>query len=125
MFTPSTTMIPATPANIVTMVRQKLSHIHNTTGKPYKIPLYFGRAEWEAFEIMARHEWMIHIKSHQTNWIAGTRIMLDSRFAAGIYTAEEAASEIARRGETAVICDDPVPDFNAASKAAVLAARIN
>ena len=108
MFTPSTKLVPATPVNIVTMVRQKLSHIHNTTGKPFKSILYFGRAEWEAFETMARNEWHVHIKSHQTNWIAGTRIMLDNRFAAGIYTVEEVFEEIARRKAEAPVCIDSV-----------------
>jgi hypothetical protein len=33
--------------NIITAIRNKLSHIHSTTGTPHKGTLYLGRKEWE------------------------------------------------------------------------------
>lgn len=92
--------------SIVTAVRNKLSAIHNTTGAPHKGTLFLGREQWEQFEKMAREEWLVHVKSHQNNWIAGTPVKLETKVRDGIYTKEELEAVFALRKADSHECID-------------------
>jgi hypothetical protein len=49
---------------------------------------------------------MVHIKSHQNNWVAGTPVKVDARFATGIYTKDELILALACRKAEASNCVD-------------------
>jgi len=99
-------MISSNP--LVVAVRNKLSALHNLTGSPSKGTLYLGREHWEQFEKMARQEWMIHVKSHQNNWIAGTPVKLEMQVRDGIYTKEELDAVLALRKASSPTCIDSI-----------------
>ena len=92
--------------SIISAIRQKLSAIHNTTGSPYKGTLFLGREQWEQFEKYAREEWLVHVKSHQNNWIAGTLVKLETKVRDGIYTKEELEAVFALRKAASPTCID-------------------